>query len=86
MLIGSLDPSDHRQPIMTILFLAKLNDTLEVSIRVKVKKKHTKTTTDIIFHPKGRLVRVDCNNIFEEVVNIVLVCFFIFIEVIVATF
>jgi type I restriction-modification system DNA methylase subunit len=26
---GSLDPSDYRQPIMTLLFLKRLNDTFE---------------------------------------------------------
>ena len=29
ILRGSLDPSDYRQPIMTILFLKRLNDTFE---------------------------------------------------------
>jgi type I restriction enzyme M protein len=29
ILRGSLDPSDYRQPIMTVLFLKRLNDTFE---------------------------------------------------------
>jgi type I restriction-modification system DNA methylase subunit len=29
ILRGSLDPSDHRQPIMTLLFIKRLNDTFE---------------------------------------------------------
>ena len=29
ILRGSLDPSDYRQPIMTLLFLKRLNDTFE---------------------------------------------------------
>jgi type I restriction enzyme M protein len=29
ILRGSLDPSDYRQPIMTLLFIKRLNDTFE---------------------------------------------------------
>jgi type I restriction-modification system DNA methylase subunit len=27
--LGSLDPADYRQPVMTLLFLKRLNDTFE---------------------------------------------------------
>jgi len=29
ILRGSLDPSEYRQPVMTLLFLKRLNDTFE---------------------------------------------------------
>jgi hypothetical protein len=29
ILRGSLDPADYRQPVMTLLFLKRLNDTVE---------------------------------------------------------
>jgi type I restriction-modification system DNA methylase subunit len=29
ILRGSLDPADYRQPVMTLLFLKRLNDTFE---------------------------------------------------------
>jgi HsdM-like protein len=29
ILRGSLDPADYRQPVMTLLFIKRLNDTLE---------------------------------------------------------
>ena len=29
ILRGSLDPGDYRQPIMTVLFIKRLNDTFE---------------------------------------------------------
>jgi len=33
ILRGSLDPSEYRQPVMTLLFLKRLNDTFEEKSR-----------------------------------------------------
>ena len=55
ILRGSLDASEYRQPIMTILFLKRLNDTFEENAerlekkKEKVTKKRGKTNTDIHF-------------------------------------
>jgi type I restriction-modification system DNA methylase subunit len=38
ILRGSLDPSDYRQPIMTILFLKRLNDTFEENAEKLIKQ------------------------------------------------
>jgi type I restriction enzyme M protein len=32
ILRGSLDPSEYRQPVMTLLFLKRLNDTFEENL------------------------------------------------------
>jgi type I restriction-modification system DNA methylase subunit len=55
ILRGSLDASEYRQPIMTILFLKRLNDTFEENAERletkerKVTKKHGKINTAIHF-------------------------------------
>ena len=38
ILRGSLDPADYRQPIMTLLFLKRLNDTFEENAEKLVKE------------------------------------------------
>jgi type I restriction enzyme M protein len=39
ILRGSLDASEYRQPIMTVLFLKRLNDTFEENAeRLEIKK------------------------------------------------
>ena len=37
ILWGSLDPSDYRQPIMTLLFVKRLNDTFEENAEKLIK-------------------------------------------------
>jgi type I restriction enzyme M protein len=39
ILRGSLDPADYRQPIMSLLFIKRLNDTLEENAE-KLLKDH----------------------------------------------
>ena len=51
ILWGSLDPSDYRQPIMTLLFVKRLNDTFEENAEKlikggKVRKKLMRIRTD----------------------------------------
>jgi type I restriction-modification system DNA methylase subunit len=53
ILRGSLDASEYRQPVMTLLFLKRLNDTFEENAEKLIKKgmnkkKHT-VKEDIIF-------------------------------------
>ena len=38
ILRGSLDPSEYRQPVMTLLFLKRLNDTFEEKAEKLVKQ------------------------------------------------
>src|SRR2546426_1750319 len=38
ILRGSLDPSEYRQPIMTLLFLKRLNDTFEENAEKLIKQ------------------------------------------------
>ena len=38
ILRGSLDPSEYRQPIMTLLFLKRLNDTFEENAEKLIKE------------------------------------------------
>jgi type I restriction enzyme M protein len=38
ILRGSLDPSEYRQPVMTLLFLKRLNDTFEENAEKLVKQ------------------------------------------------
>ena len=38
ILRGSLDPADYRQPVMTLLFLKRLNDTFEENAEKLVKE------------------------------------------------
>lgn len=38
ILRGSLDPADHRQPVMTLLFLKRLNDTFEENSEKLIKE------------------------------------------------
>ena len=38
ILRGSLDPSEYRQPVMTLLFLKRLNDTFEENAEKLVKE------------------------------------------------
>ena len=38
ILRGSLDPADYRQPIMTLLFIKRLNDTFEENAEKLVKE------------------------------------------------
>jgi type I restriction-modification system DNA methylase subunit len=37
ILRGSLNPSDYRQPIMTLLFVKRLNDTFEENVEKLIK-------------------------------------------------
>jgi type I restriction enzyme M protein len=38
ILRGSLDPADSRQPVMTLLFLKRLNDTFEDNAEKLIKE------------------------------------------------
>jgi type I restriction enzyme M protein len=38
ILRGSLDPSEYRQPVMTLLFLKRLNDTFEEKAEKLIKE------------------------------------------------
>ena len=38
ILRGSLDPADYRQPVMTLLFLKRLNDTFEENAEELIKE------------------------------------------------
>jgi type I restriction enzyme M protein len=38
ILRGSLDPADYRQPIMTLLFIKRLNDTFEENAEKLIKE------------------------------------------------
>jgi type I restriction enzyme M protein len=38
ILRGSLDPADYRQPVMTLLFLKRLNDTFEDNAEKLIKE------------------------------------------------
>jgi type I restriction enzyme M protein len=38
ILRGSLDPADYRQPVMTLLFLKRLNDTFEENVEKLIKE------------------------------------------------
>jgi type I restriction-modification system DNA methylase subunit len=38
ILRGSLDPADYRQPVMTLLFLKRLNDTFEENAEKLIKE------------------------------------------------
>jgi len=38
ILRGSLDPSEYRQPVMTLLFLKRLNDTFEENAEKLIKQ------------------------------------------------
>jgi len=38
ILRGSLDPSEYRQPVMTLLFLKRLNDTFEENAEKMIKE------------------------------------------------
>ena len=38
ILRGSLDASEYRQPVMTLLFLKRLNDTFEENVEKLIKK------------------------------------------------
>ena len=38
ILRGSLDPSEYRQPVMTLLFLKRLNDTFEEKAEKLIKQ------------------------------------------------
>lgn len=53
ILRGSLDASKYRQPVMTLLFLKRLNDTFEENAEKLIKKVWTKNkiiaNVDIIF-------------------------------------
>jgi len=42
ILRGSLDASEYRQPVMTILFLKRLNDSFEENIEKLIKKRQIK--------------------------------------------
>lgn len=42
ILRGSLDPSDYRQPVMTLLFLKRLNDTFEENAEKMIQKGRSK--------------------------------------------
>jgi type I restriction enzyme M protein len=42
ILRGSLDPSEYRQPVMTLLFLKRLNDTFEENAENLIKKGRSK--------------------------------------------
>ncbi|HET6458716.1 MAG TPA: type I restriction-modification system subunit M N-terminal domain-containing protein, partial [Nitrosopumilaceae archaeon] len=44
ILRGSLDASEYRQPVMTILFLKRLNDRFEENIEILVKKGKSDTS------------------------------------------
>jgi hypothetical protein len=49
-----LDPADYRQPVMTLLFLKRLNDTFEENTEKLIKegiakKKHMRTRLDTTF-------------------------------------
>jgi hypothetical protein len=43
ILRGSLDPSEYRQPVMTLLFLKRLNDTFEENVEKMIKGGKSKT-------------------------------------------
>jgi type I restriction-modification system DNA methylase subunit len=42
ILRGSLDPADYRQPIMTLLFIKRLNDTFEEHTLILFNKERAK--------------------------------------------
>jgi type I restriction-modification system DNA methylase subunit len=42
ILRGSLDPADYRQPVMTLLFLERLNDTFEENAEKLIKEAKSK--------------------------------------------
>jgi type I restriction-modification system DNA methylase subunit len=41
ILRGSLDPGDYRQPVMTLLFLKRLNDTFEENTEKLIRQGNT---------------------------------------------
>ena len=52
ILRGSLDAQEYRQPVMTILFLKRLNDTFEENVEKLVKEGYTKKEAEQEFrHP-----------------------------------
>ncbi|MCV0392107.1 MAG: type I restriction-modification system subunit M [Nitrosopumilus sp.] len=50
ILRGSLDASDYRQPVMTLLFLKRLNDRFEENIEVLIKKGKSEKEAKKEFH------------------------------------
>ena len=77
ILRGSLDPSEYRQPVMTLLFLKRLNDTFEenaeklIKARKKPRKKHMKIEEDIhslfLKMPGGQSCLLAAENIGEKI-------------------
>jgi len=52
ILRGSLDPQEYRQPVMTILFLKRLNDTFEENVEKLVKQGNTQKKAEQAFRHK----------------------------------
>jgi type I restriction enzyme M protein len=51
ILRGSLDPADYRQPVMTLLFLKRLNDTFEENAEKLIKEGKSEKEA---YHNKNR--------------------------------
>jgi len=52
ILRGSLDPNEYRQPVMTILFLKRLNDTFEENVEKLIKEGNSKKKAEQKFRHK----------------------------------
>ena len=52
ILRGSLDAQEYRQPVMTILFLKRLNDTFEENVENLVKQGNTQKKAEQKFRHK----------------------------------
>ena len=52
ILRGSLDPQEYRQPVMTVLFLKRLNDTFEENVERLVKEGQTRKKAEQKFRHK----------------------------------
>src|ERR687886_1059883 len=71
ILRGSLDPADYRQPVMTLLFLKRLNDTFEENAEKLIKDGksereayHNKIKGSKSFGQFGRTQRRNQENLF----------------------
>lgn len=61
ILRGSLDASEYRQPVMTLLFLKRLNDTFEENAENLIKKGMNKKEANSVVYRNGRfLFKIHC--------------------------
>jgi|SRR5215211_8200133 len=74
ILRGSLDPADYRQPVMTLLFLKRLNDTFEENAEKLIQEGKSdkeaygnKIGTTFLFQKKQEKILNCLNSIFHTI-------------------